>query len=98
MRRKSVGPADNRSFPIPAIINGRPSASVLNAKAHARRSETQRQRRKQVFHRGRLKPTDTVWLEQHPLIIGQVALLIGSSDKQDIETSARLPLGEVSIL
>jgi hypothetical protein len=35
MRRKSVGPAENRSLPIPAIINGRPSASVLNANAHA---------------------------------------------------------------
>ena len=50
-----------------------------------RRSETQRKRRKQVSIKGRLKPTDAAWLQQHPLIIGLVALLIGSSDKQDIQ-------------
>jgi len=35
-----------------------------------------------------LKPSEAVWLRQHPLLVGLISLLIGSSDQREIETCA----------
>ena len=55
-----------------------------------RRSQAQRERRrsprKEAPLTRRLKPSEAAWLKKHPLIIGLISVLMGSTDLNEIET------------
>ena len=55
-----------------------------------RRSQAQRERRsgprKETSLARRLKPSEAAWLKKHPLIIGLISVLVGSTDLNEIET------------
>ena len=73
----------------------------------ARRTQAQRQRRqrpgKQDALTRRLKPSEAAWLKKHPLMIGLISVLIGSTKLEDIaafcsaasERGARILNGEL---
>ena len=54
-----------------------------------RRTEAQRQRRKRAKAEATLtrllKPSEADWLRRNPLIVGLISMLIGSSDRKEIE-------------
>src|SRR6266403_2095957 len=55
-----------------------------------RRNQAQRERRriprKEGLRTRRLKPSEAAWLKKHPLIIGLISVLMGSTDLNEIET------------